>query len=67
MAGNHDVGGKATACLIEDFGLARRAYIFYNTTVIGSKPEVTGSIDCGGIDIAQLKGVESHELLDILV
>ena len=67
MAGHHNIRGYVEANLVEDLGLARRAYIFYYTTVIGTEPVVAGSIDSGGVDIAQLEGVEAHEFLDVLV
>ena len=53
-AGYHHIAGKAAAGLIIDLGLASGWQVFDDTTVVGTKPPVAGSIHTGGVHVAHL-------------
>ena len=66
-AGYHHIAGKAAARLIVHLDLASGRQVFDDTTVVGTKPPVAGSIHTGGVHVAHLQGIEAQEFLDILV
>ena len=67
IAGHHDVGRYAIVLLIDERCLASGTVITDDTTVIGTEPVIASGINGGGVNVAQLKGIESKEFLDVLV
>ena len=67
IAGNHNVGCKATTGLVENLCLTCLGRELYDTTVIGTKPIVAIGVGSSSVNIAKFKCLETKQFLDILV